>query len=160
RQILSFLEAARRLGSGDFSAQVPIVGRDEFAALGAEFNHMAGQLEQREEDLRQERVRLESAMRRIGETFASDLDRAPLVEIVGRPAVEGVAGEAGRARVRTDSGEPLRQVATVGRPDGLEEAVRAAEARVLETGDPHGASLERAYALAHPLRAAEGEGRV
>ena len=104
RQILAFLDAARRLGSGDFSAQVPTVGRDEFAALGEQFNQMAGQLEEREEDLRQERVRLESAMRRIGETFASNLDRDALLEIVVRTAVDGVAAQAGRATVRTDAG--------------------------------------------------------
>jgi diguanylate cyclase (GGDEF)-like protein len=160
RQILAFLEAARRLGSGDFSAQVPTVGRDEFAALGEQFNRMAGQLEEREEDLRQERVRLESAMRRIGETFASNLDRNALLEIVVRTAVDGVAAEAGRATVRTDAAEPLRQVATVGQPDGLEETVRAAEALVLETGEPQASNLDRAYALAHPLRSADGEGRV
>ncbi len=160
RQILAFLDAARRLGSGDFSAQVPTVGRDEFAALGEQFNQMAGQLEEREEDLRQERVRLESAMRRIGETFASNLDRNALLEIVVRTAVDGVAAQAGRATVRTDAAEPLRQVGTVGDPAGLEETVRAAEALVLETGEPHSANVDDAYALAHPLRAADGEGRV
>jgi diguanylate cyclase (GGDEF)-like protein len=160
RQILAFLDAARRLGSGDFSAQVPTVGHDEFAALGEQFNQMAGQLEEREEDLRQERVRLESAMRRIGETFASNLDRDALLEIVVRTAVDGVAAAAGRATVRTDAAEPLRQVATVGAPAGLEETVRAAEAVVLETGEPQAANVDRAYALAHPLRAADGEGRV
>jgi diguanylate cyclase (GGDEF)-like protein len=160
RQILAFLEAARRLGSGDFSAQVPTVGRDEFAALGEQFNRMAGQLEEREEDLRQERVRLESAMRRIGETFASNLDRDALLEIVVRTAVDGVAAEAGRATVRTDAAEPLRQVATVGHPAGLEETVRVAEALVLETGEPQAANVDAAYALAHPLHAADGEGRV
>jgi diguanylate cyclase (GGDEF)-like protein len=160
RQILAFLEAARRLGSGDFSAQVPTVGRDEFAALGEQFNQMASQLEEREEDLRQERVRLESAMRRIGETFASNLDRDALLQIVVRTAVDGVAAQAGRATVRTDAGEPLTQVASVGRPAGLEETVRAAEALVLETGQPHDANVGDAHALAYPLRAADGDGRV
>src|SRR5204862_7000195 len=110
----------------------------------------AGQLEEREEDLRQERVRLENAMRRIGETFASNLDRDALLEIVVRTAVDGVAAEAGRATVRTDTAEPLRQVASVGRPGGLEETVRAAQAQVPETGDPQGATAGRAYALPHP----------
>jgi diguanylate cyclase (GGDEF)-like protein len=160
RQILAFLEAARRLGSGDFSAQVPTVGRDEFSALGDQFNRMAGQLEEREEDLRQERVRLESAMRRIGETFASNLDRDALLEIVVRTAVDGVAAQAGRASVRTDPGEPMRQVAAVGDAAGLEEAEQAAEARVLETGEPNSADVADAHALAYPLRPADGESRV
>jgi diguanylate cyclase (GGDEF)-like protein len=159
RQILAFLEAARRLGSGDFSAQVPTVGRDEFAALGGQFNLMANQLQERDEDLRQERVRLESAMRRIGETFASNLDRDALLEIVVRTAVDGVAAQAGRATVRTDVAEPLRQVAAVGDAAGLDEAVRAAEARVLETGEPHSAEVDDGHALAYPC-ALDVESRV
>ena len=51
RQIARFLAAARRLGSGDFSTPVPTEGNDEFAQLGHEFNAMAGQLEERIEEL-------------------------------------------------------------------------------------------------------------
>src|SRR3954470_14931653 len=51
RQIGEFLAAARRLGSGDFSAEVPTRGRDEFAGLGEEFNKMSQQLEARLEEL-------------------------------------------------------------------------------------------------------------
>jgi methyl-accepting chemotaxis protein len=39
-QIARFLQAARRLAGGDFSAPVPTDGHDEFAALGTEFNNM------------------------------------------------------------------------------------------------------------------------
>src|SRR3954471_15747084 len=75
RQIGNFLGAARRLGGGDFSAEVPTRGRDEFAELGEEFNKMSRQLETRLEELSKERLRLELSLRRIGETFASNLDR-------------------------------------------------------------------------------------
>ncbi|MDX6507856.1 MAG: hypothetical protein QOG06_2500, partial [Gaiellaceae bacterium] len=44
RRLVSFLEAARRFGAGEFGTRVPVVGRDEFAALGDEFNSMASQL--------------------------------------------------------------------------------------------------------------------
>ncbi len=44
-QLSGFLQAARRLGSGDFSAPVPTQGKDEFAALGDEFNNMSQQLQ-------------------------------------------------------------------------------------------------------------------
>ena len=37
-EIQRLLEAAQRLGSGDFSVEVPADGNDEFAALGKEFN--------------------------------------------------------------------------------------------------------------------------
>ncbi len=44
RQIEDFLAAARRLGAGDFSAEVDTRGRDQFAQLGEEFNKMSRQL--------------------------------------------------------------------------------------------------------------------
>ena len=53
---------------------------------------MSSQLEGRLEELRGERVRLEESMRRIGETFASNLDREALLEIVVRSAVDAVGG--------------------------------------------------------------------
>jgi diguanylate cyclase (GGDEF)-like protein len=152
RQIDSFLQAARRLGSGDFTIEVPTAGHDEFAALGEEFNKMSRQLAERLEELNQERARLQEAMRRIGETFASNLDREGLLEIVVKTAVDGVGAEAGRASVRPSASAPLEQVALAGRIDGLEEAVRAAEANVLETGEPCEASVDEVAALSHPMR--------
>jgi methyl-accepting chemotaxis protein len=46
-QLVRFLGAARRLGSGDFSSPIPTTGNDEFALLGQEFNKMSSQLEAR-----------------------------------------------------------------------------------------------------------------
>ena len=152
RQIDSFLQAARRLGSGDFTVEVPTSGHDEFAALGEEFNKMSRQLEERLEELNQERARLQDAMRRIGETFAANLDREGLLEIVVKTAVDGVGADAGRASVRPNANAPLEQVALTGSVAGLEEAVRAAEARVLETGEPCEASVDGVAALSHPMR--------
>ena len=152
RQIDSFLQAARRLGSGDFTVQVPTQGHDEFAALGEEFNKMSRQLEERLQELNQERGRLQDAMRRIGETFAANLDREGLLEIVVKTAVDGVGADAGRASVRPNASAPLEQVAITGSVDGLEEAVRAAEAKVLETGEPCEASVDDVAALSHPMR--------
>jgi diguanylate cyclase (GGDEF)-like protein len=152
RQIDAFLQAARRLGSGDFTVEVPTEGHDEFAALGEEFNKMSRQLEERLEELNQERARLQDAMRRIGETFASNLDREGLLEIVVRTAVDGVGADAGRASVRPSASSPLEQVALTGSVEGLEEAVRAAEAKVLETGEPCEATVDGVSALSHPMR--------
>jgi diguanylate cyclase (GGDEF)-like protein len=152
RQIDSFLQAARRLGSGDFTVEVPTSGHDEFAALGEEFNKMSRQLEEHMEELNQERGRLQDAMRRIGETFAANLDREGLLEIVVKTAVDGVGADAGRASVRPNASAPLEQVALTGSVDGLEEAVRAAEAKVLETGEPCEATVDGVGALSHPMR--------
>ena len=50
-RLSGFLEAARRLGSGDFSAPIRVEGRDEFAALGMEFNSMSSELSRRLDEL-------------------------------------------------------------------------------------------------------------
>jgi diguanylate cyclase (GGDEF)-like protein len=159
-QMESFLHAARRLRSGDFDARVPTTGRDEFALLGEEFNEMSRQLEDRLADLNRERARLQEAMTRIGETFASNLDREALLEIVVRAAVDGVGADAGRASVRPTFTDPLEQVAITGQVHGLKEAIRAAEAKVLETGEPSDAQVDEASALSHPLRRDEAQARV
>jgi diguanylate cyclase (GGDEF)-like protein len=159
-QMESFLHAARQLRGGDFSAQVPTTGRDEFAQLGDEFNQMSRQLEDRLADLGRERGRLQVAMTRIGETFASNLDREALLEIVVRAAADGVGADAGRALVRPTFTDPFEQVAITGDAHGLKEAIRAAEAQVFETGEPSDAQVDEANALSHPLRRDEAQARV
>lgn len=154
QQIAEFLTAARRIGSGDFSTEVPTVGRDEFAALGTEFNRMSHQLQEKVDALQHEQQRFASAMRTIGDTAASNLDRDALLDIVVRTAVEGVAGEDGgaaRATVRGRDGS-FTQVAVHGSPEGLEDVIRGAEADVLRTGRPAQSALDGAFALAYPLR--------
>ena len=160
RQIESFLKAARRLGGGDFTATVPTTGRDEFAALGEEFNKMSHQLETRLDELEQERARLQEAMRRIGTTFASNLDRQRLLEIVVKTAVDGVGADGGRASVRRSAAEPLEEVAAAGSVNGVSAAIRAAEHEVLLGGHPVELTLDNVTALAHPLHEEESAGPV
>ncbi len=128
QQLAGFLEAARRLAGGDFSAQVSTVGKDEFAGLGEEFNKMSRELERRLVELSQERERVQGSMRRLGEAVASKLDRDALLEIVVRTAVDGVAADAGRAHVR---GARPRD-ASGARPHGQHE--RPGERRRLRRG--------------------------
>ena len=52
RQTAQLVDAAKQIGAGDFSVQVPTEGNDEFAQLGQEFNSMAAQLQAREAELR------------------------------------------------------------------------------------------------------------
>ncbi len=158
-QIAGFLDAARRLGAGDFSAKVPTTGRDEFAALGEEFNRMSAELEQRLEDLSAEQARLAGAMRRVGETFASNLDRDGLLEIVLRTALDGASARGGRAGLLDEPGTQLRKVAEAGALAGLEPALQAAETGVLRAGGAAEAQIAGASALAHPLRM-EGQAAV
>jgi diguanylate cyclase (GGDEF)-like protein len=159
-QIGRFLDAARRLGGGDFSTPVPTEGHDEFAELGEEFNKMSRQLESRLEELRQERQRLESSIRRIGETFASNLDREGLLEIVVRTAVDGVGADCGRATIRDEVDAPLEERARAGVAVGHEEALMAAERTALQDGSPVDVMTDGHAALAFPLRPSERPDRI
>ena len=159
-QIGEFLAAARRLGGGDFSSAVPISGHDEFAALGQEFNKMSRQLEERLAEIGEQQRRLEDALRRIGESFASNLDREAMLQIVLDTAVDGVNATAGRALVRAKSGE-LEERARVGNVEEHVDVLRTVEASALEKAEPGQASSNGAVALGHPLVAgAEGESVV
>jgi diguanylate cyclase (GGDEF)-like protein len=153
-QIERFLEAARRLGGGDFSTAVPTEGRDEFAALGDEFNKMSRQLETRLEELRQERARLQESVRRIGETFASNLDREGLLEIVVDTALDALAADCGRASVRGRDGRLQQRVAR-GDLAAFSGAVQGAESAALESHQEEQAKVEGTSALAVPLVEAE-----
>ncbi|HEV2061276.1 MAG TPA: diguanylate cyclase, partial [Solirubrobacteraceae bacterium] len=151
-RIESFLVAARRLGRGDFSAQVPIEGHDEFAALGTEFNSMARQLEARLEELGEQRTRLENQLRRIGEALGSNLDRDALLEIAVRTTVDGVAADGGRAMLRPHAGRAPEERAVSGDPAELTEVIAQAEGEVLASGQPREVSTEAGSVLGHPLR--------
>jgi diguanylate cyclase (GGDEF)-like protein len=159
-QIAGFLTAARKLAAGDFTVKVPTVGRDEFAALGEEFNKMSKELEERLDELGQERARVQKAMLRLGEAVAANLDRDALLELVVRTAVEGVGADAGRASVRTPDGMTLQERSRVGILDGLEGAVESVESEALRSGGPREFSAGSANAIAHPLRGANGSSDV
>jgi diguanylate cyclase (GGDEF)-like protein len=133
-QLGRFLQAARRLGSGDFSSPVPIEGHDEFAALGEEFNKMSTQLEHRLEELQQERARLRESVRRIGQTFESNLDRPALLELALQTAVDAVQADCARLTARATADEPLTQTGLIGSLDGVEQQIYEAE-RVALSGE-------------------------
>ena len=157
-QLQGFLDAARRLAGGDFSAKVTTVGRDEFAGLGEEFNKMSGELERRLVELRQERERVKDSMGRLGEALASKLDRDALLKIVVQTAVEGMAADGGRALVLGTDRYSLEERASAGNLNGLHSAVESAEAEVMRSGTPRETSSGEAHVMAHPLRPTDGSG--
>ena len=160
REIAGFLTAARKLAAGDFSAQVPTVGRDEFAALGEEFNKMSGELERRLAELSQERGRVQDSMRRLGEAVASNLDRDALLALVVRTAVDGLAADAGRACVRSGAYGQLEERSRVGNMHGLEDALQAVEQHALDNGAAHETTIGAIVAIAHPLRGAQSSDEI
>jgi diguanylate cyclase (GGDEF)-like protein len=178
-QVSTFLEAARRLGRGDFDEPVPVEGSDEFAALGTEFNRMSRQLRTQIEEVERQRAELEETIRRVGEAFAAGLDREGIVKLTVRTAVEACEAEAGRA-LPLDT-RKMRKV-IVGEQGGeLSAALEAAERRAfaittdgshdwiaeleggpdepLEQGKPSRAEVRGVYSLAAPLIARVGRGR-
>ncbi len=159
QQIAGLLDAARRLGGGDFSAKVPIEGRDEFSALGEEFNKMSDQLSARLDELARERERVQTSVRRLGEAVGSNLDRDALLGLVITTALEGVGAQGGRVAIRPIGEGPMEEAARVGGLRGLEPVLREAESRVLRSGAFADVTSEGRSALAHPLVGGHGESR-
>jgi diguanylate cyclase (GGDEF)-like protein len=132
-QIEQFLAAARRLARGDFGSPVPVEGSDEFAELGREFNAMSAQLESKIEEVERKRSELEGTIRRVGDAFATGLDREAMVNLVVRTAVEACEAEIGRA-LPIDARR--MHSARVGETSPeLEAALEAAERRAFAVAD-------------------------
>jgi diguanylate cyclase (GGDEF)-like protein len=159
-QLGRFLQAARRLAGGDFSSPIPIEGRDEFAALGTEFNNMSSQLEQRLDELSQERGRLREAIRRIGQTFASNLDRTALPDLALRTAIDAVRGTGGRISVRTGPDRPLTEVIRHGSLDEVQKTLGEAERDVLDAGDVGEGVVGTLHVIAVPMGTPESGGYI
>jgi diguanylate cyclase (GGDEF)-like protein len=154
-QIREMFDAARRVGGGDFSQKVPVEGDDEMAGLATEFNRMSGRLSDQMDELKRQRVELERSVQRIGEAFASGLDRRALLEIVAETALTACDATAA-AVVLADRGR--LEVGAGEREDGpLGEALRRAIEETLESGESAEVHGDGAVALASPL-AARGEG--
>jgi diguanylate cyclase (GGDEF)-like protein len=154
-QVGAIFDAARRIGGGDFSRKVPVQGDDEMAGLAREFNKMSDRLATQIDELRRQRVELDQSVRRIGEAFASGLDRTALLEIVAQTALS--ACEADAARIDLAGGTDA--AVEVGGPgdSAMGEAMRAAESEALRQGALGEASPGDVHALAQPLSRAAGE---
>jgi diguanylate cyclase (GGDEF)-like protein len=150
-QIAEMLAAARRIGGGDFSREVPVQGEDEMAGLASEFNKMSDQLAEQMAELRRQRAELERSIRRIGESFAHGLDRDALLDIVAETALAACDGEtsrivlAGRTRAEAEAGviadgsvaETMQRAETAALQERGEAEVRRDEIQVL-AGAPTG----------------------
>lgn len=147
-QIATMLGAARRIGSGDFSQRVPVVGRDEMAGLASEFNKMTDQLEEQIGQLRRQRKELDRSVRRLGEAFAAGLDRETLLGIVAETALG--ACDAEYARVSLNDGEVIEV------PNGFKGNARDAAVAGQKRVDREGVKLdfrrEEGFAIAAPLK--------
>ena len=127
-------EAARRLGSGDFSSPVPTEGHDEFAALGRG-------VQQHVEPARAATRGALAGARAAARVDPADrpdvrLEPRPpaLLELALKTAVDAVAGAAGgRVSARAESDDPLVEIGSRRRRwTGLETVVYDAERAALQ----------------------------
>jgi diguanylate cyclase (GGDEF)-like protein len=150
-QLSRFLQAARRLASGDFSSPIRTQGRDEFAALGQEFNNMSNELARRMEELSQQRAQLRQAIGRIGQTFASNLDRTALLDLALKTAIDAAQADCGRVSARRQSEQPLAELQREGSLAGLETRIYAAELAALSSGSLGESSDDDVHVASVPL---------
>ena len=146
-QVGSMLDAARRIGSGDFSRRVPVVGRDELAGLAGEFNRMSDRLEAQIDQLRRQRLELDRSFTRLADAVASGLDQEALLGIVVEAALGGCSAE--YAAVALDDGTVIE------RPEGFRGPAHTAASAGTEKARRDGARVVsrrgEGHALAAPL---------
>ncbi len=156
-QIESMLAAARRIGAGDFSGRVPVVGRDEMAGLASEFNEMSDRLEAQIEQLRRQRTELDGLVTRLGDAVASGLDLAAQLEIVAEAALGGCAAE--YAVIALSDGTVIERPEGFGGPGRV--AALAGQKRAAREGTRVASRREDGYGLAAPFeRDGEVEGTL
>jgi diguanylate cyclase (GGDEF)-like protein len=109
------------------------------------------QAHERLEAVRLERTRLQRAVQRIGEAFASTLDFDALLEITLRASAEAVNADGGRTSILRPGAEGVVAQATVGDTGPLAVALRAVEDQVARDGAPAAASVAEVCALAWPI---------
>jgi diguanylate cyclase (GGDEF)-like protein len=147
-QVKSMLDAARRIGEGDFSRKVPVVGRDEMAGLASEFNKMSDRLGAQMEELRRQKVEIDRSVRRIGQAFASGLDRQGLLRVVVETALGACGATYGTIALRGAQGAEA-DAGTAS--DAIQDLVVAAEGDALKEDGLVARSRDGVHALAGPL---------
>jgi diguanylate cyclase (GGDEF)-like protein len=146
--VREMLGAARRIGSGDFSQRVPVDGNDEMAGLASEFNKMSERLGQQMDQLRRQRLEIENSVRRIGDAFASGLDRQALLGILVETAVGACDADYGLVVL---SGHVGAEAETGKASEEVHAATLEAEKQALAESAPAEASNGDAHAFATPL---------
>ncbi len=144
-QIHEMLAAARRIARGDFSRKVPVSGSDEMAGLATEFNRMSDRLSEQMQELRRQQLEIQHSVRRVGEAFASGLDRAALLAIVVETAVGTCEAEYGMVAL---GGELASQTEFGERGRELRAAALAAEREAVKASGVHETDREGAFAIA------------
>jgi PAS domain S-box-containing protein len=111
-------DAAIRVASGDYAAEVPVKGRDELGELARAFNYMAEEIEHYVGEIQEQKSRLEAVLEASPEAVVAT-DAAERVTMVN-PAAARMLG------IRhSDRGRPFGELGT---PDGIVRCLREASA--------------------------------
>lgn len=127
------------------------------AILARDRNQRIDQAHARLQALQRERRRLQIAVHRIGDAFASKLDLDALLSITTRAAVEAIDADGGRAAAHQGVGRRLVRRATVHEDRDLEPALRSAEQSALDRGEHSVVMVDGVWALATPVRAPDSQ---
>jgi len=147
-QVRTMLGAARRIGEGDFSQKVPVVGRDEMAGLASEFNKMSDRLGEQMEELRRQKVEIDRSVRRIGQAFASGLDRQALLKVMIEAALGACGATYGTIALRGSKGAEAEAGTT---SEAIQDLVVSAEGDALKEDGLVARRRDDVHALAAPL---------
>jgi diguanylate cyclase (GGDEF)-like protein len=148
-QVAAMLDAARRIGRGDFSHKVPVVGKDEMAGLASEFNKMSDRLSGQMDEVRRQQIEIDRSVSRIGEAFASGLDRQALLQVVVETSLAACRAEYGMITLSGHQGVEAEAGRTSRR---IRAAANAAQRQALGANDVVERSDDGVCALASPLR--------
>src|SRR5215216_648073 len=148
-QVRTMLGAARRIGDGDFSRRVPVVGRDEMAGLASEFNKMSDRLGAQMEELRRQQVEIDRSVRRIGQAFASGLDRQALLRVVVETSLGACGAKYGTIALRGSHGAEA-DAGTAS--EAIQDLVVTAEGDAQNEDGLVARHSDGVHALAAPLR--------
>jgi diguanylate cyclase (GGDEF)-like protein len=153
-QVAEMLDAARRIGQGDFSRKVPVVGKDEMAGLASEFNKMSDRLSAQMDELRSQQIEIDRSVSRIGETFASGLDRQALLQVVVETSLAacraqyGMIALSGHKGAEAEAGQPSAELQGVA-ASAAEKARNEDDLFAVQDGD-HFALASRLRRMADP----------
>ena len=117
------------------------------AGLASEFNKMSDRLSAQMEELRRQQVEIDRSVRRIGEAFASGLDRQGLLKVVVETALGACGAEygtialSGREGGEAEAGDPtdaIQDLVVIAEGDALKEdgLVERIRRRSMRSGEP------------------------
>ncbi len=152
-------DGLRRMAKGDFAVRLPVESKDEFGALAAGFNDMAGQLQESYRMLERRVDEKTQSLARQNERLATLYDMTALLNAPGTPEDQcrgflarllPVAGAAaGAVRLMSPDGKTLHLFVE----DGLAPAFRAQEHCLARSECACGDAAARSATVIHALNA-------